>query len=253
MKLALTSDLHYGFSPKTDAKLRKFLSRLKISIEEQDIKALLIAGDSISSKQKQFKRVFEVIREYVNIPVLMIKGNHSFWQAPDPKFRQVFRNLEPMVKWQAGILKANDIHHLENSPVVLDDVLICGFDGWYAAANPDTNDWKYVPPFVQGAPVTMQYLSNKAWKDFEKCLELDTFKYRKSIIVTHHNLCSIGGHWSGQDDMGGNVKFFEEIKGKFDVLCYGHTHRFLDEIKEGVRVLNCGSDYNSPRVLIFEI
>lgn len=252
MKFALSSDIHYGFSGKMESKLRRELRKLRKNIKEQDIKALILAGDIASSRQRQFKRCLELIREYIDIDIVLVRGNHDFWDGEDPKSKEDFRSLEKLMEWHKLVFKYNNIHHLEDNPLVIDDVLICGFDGWYASTNPNTNDINYIPKIVEGVPMAMPWLSRKAWRDFDKCLALDTKKYRKSIIVTHHNLTPFG-HWSGQDDMGGNFKFLDEIKEKFDVLCYGHTHVFNDTIEDGTRILNSGSDYGSPKFLIFEV
>lgn len=262
MKLLLTSDTHYGMDGKTHNKHMKFWKKVSKVIQEQDIKALIWAGDVASFRQRHLYRSLEQAREFVDIPILLVRGNHDFWNGVDKKYPEMnpFTMDEIFIQHQEWFKKFN-IHHLENGPYIIDDVVICGFDGWYAQVDPGTNDKKWMPMTIQGEAITSQYMVSKAWKDFDECLKIDTSKYRKSIIVTHHNPYPInGGSVKTCIEMGlnnyghsGNFKFLLEMKEKFDILCCGHSHQYRNDDEEGIQIYNCGSDYNKPKYLIFEV
>lgn len=262
IKLMLTSDTHYGMDGKTHSKHSKFWRKVAETIEKEDIKALIWAGDIASFRQRQFRRSLEMAAEHVSIPILLVRGNHDYWNGYDPKEPKMhLKTMEQVMDQHQLWFKQNGIHHLENGPYVIEDVIICGFDGWYGSANPNTNDKKWMPITIYGEKITSQYLVSKAWKDFEKCLEIDTTPYRKSIIVTHHapypydhsyvdtNMylgLNYGHHTA-------NFRFLQEMKGKFDILCCGHSHKLRDDYDEGIQIYNCGSDYNAPKAMVFEV
>jgi predicted phosphodiesterase len=249
MKLLLTSDTHYGLDGKTHKKHIKFWRKVSKEIKDQDIKALLWAGDIASFRQRHFYKSLQMCREFVDIPVLLVRGNHDLWCGADKKDPDA-----PMIHLEKLDIQHNkwfdkfDIWHLENGPYIIDNVLICGFDGWYAIPDPATNDKKWMPRFVQGQPFVQEYLVNKAWEYFQNCLKLDTSKFRKSIIVTHHNPYPYMNL-----EFGANTKFLLQMKEKFDILCCGHTHAYKNDNEEGIQIYNCGSDYNDPKYLVFEV
>lgn len=267
MKLALISDTHYGMDGKTHNKHNKFWKKLSKEIEKQDIKVLIWAGDLASFRQRHLRRSLEHCREHIDIPVVLVRGNHDFWDGIDKKDKMsAMRSLDQLFELHKKWFRDNDIHHLENNPFVIDDIIICGFDGWYAVKDPQTNDKHWMPKFIQGQPFVQEYMVSKAWKDLDVCLNTDLSGYRKSILVTHHNpyvYCPYPDYYSRTVDEvlkegiiytghGANLKFLPEIRDKFDILCCGHTHVFRDDTYEGIQIYNCGSDYNKPKWLIFE-
>ena len=264
MKIILTSDLHYGCAPNNANKLNKFFQKLANTVKEEKVDLVILAGDLASTRQRQFKKCLELANTLLPCNIAVVRGNHDLWDGEDRKDdRANCRTYAEMDNEQKAFMKTLGIHHLEEGPMEFDDVLICGFDGWYGNANPPTNDKYWMPQTHEGCPI-MTYLSNRAWKYFDKCLELDTSKYRKSVIVTHFNPYIFGKGYRGYVPdpeidflMSANPKFLDEIRGKFDVLCCGHTHAFKDDIDESgdkpLRILNSGSDNNQPKYLLFEV
>lgn len=270
VKMVLISDTHYGMDGKTHTKHMKFWRRLAKEIKEKEIKVLIWAGDLASFRQRHLRRSLEMAREFINIPIVLVRGNHDFWDGEDkqdPGRSGGIRSLDKLFDLHRHWFIENNIHHLEDNPFIIEDVIITGFDGWYATHNPGTNDKNWMPKFVKGQPFVQEYLVNKAWRDFDECLKVDTTKFRKSIIVTHHNpypfapypgyktrpvddLIADGVEYSGH---GANLKFLVEIREKFDIMCCGHTHVYKNDDVEGLQIYNCGSDYNSPKWLIFEV
>lgn len=253
MKIALVSDLHYGMDGKTHNKLLKFAKRLQEAILKEDVKVLIVAGDSASTRQRHVKRLFELLREHISIPILAVRGNHDFWCGSDRQDSNIYVSLQDVYNFHRQVFSDNDIHHLDE-PFEIEDVLICGFDGWYSSTNPPSNDAYWMPKQSGQGSDTMTYLTHKAWKDLQKCLDLDTSKYRKKVIVTHHNVHVCYYHGApGMPEMSGPYCFYDEIKEKFDVLCYGHTHQRDEADDNGFRRYNAGADYNKPNYIIFEV
>lgn len=250
MKFILTSDTHYGMDGKTHSKHEKFWRNIKKEIEANDVKALIWAGDLSANKQRQFSRSIEQARHHIKIPILLVRGNHDFWDAVDAIDKNAYkRSFGLLQNLHAEIFKKYDISHLENGPVVIKDVIIAGWDGWYGISNPPTNDDVNMFNDHEGCPMHV-FMSNRAWKKFEEVLNLDVSNYRKSIAVTHFNPYVTDRKWA---DMCANNKFYDLIKEKYDVFCCGHNHQFKDRIEDGCRVLNSGSDYNNPKYIVFEV
>lgn len=251
MKLALTSDTHYGIG-NANAKHLRFWNNLASEIEQQDVRALIWAGDIAIDRQRQFLRSMEMARSVLpkELPILLVRGNHDFWDNIDKKDKEANRRSFAMLdRMHQEWFEKLDIHHLEKEPFVLDDVIILGWDGWYGNTNPPTNDERFMFRDIEGCPMHT-YMSNRAWNNFEKVLEYPVEGFRKSVAVTHFNPYAGERH---NLESCANPKFYDLIKQKVDVFCCGHNHQHKDRIEDGCRVLNCGSDYGQPRYLIFEV
>jgi len=250
MKVLLTSDTHYGLNGKTHSKHSKFWKKIQKEIETQDIKVLIWAGDVAVNKQRQFKRSIEQAREHVDIPILLVRGNHDFWDVLDRKDEQAgHRGFHRLEYLHQHLFKKYDIHHLERGPKVIDNVLFCGWDGWYGDADPPTNDAYNMFQDVQGCPMHV-FMSNRAWQQFDEILAIDLTPYRASVAVTHHNPYVNDKKW---EKCCANPKFYDIVKERFDYFCCGHNHQRKDNVEDSCRVLNSGSDYNDPKYLIFEV
>ena len=162
MKILLISDIHWGFSHNTARIWTKYVRKIA------DFDVLVIAGDLASHRPEQFARGLRFFRAFAgDKPILMVRGNHDLWGGS--------RGLED--EHDAALL-ASGVRSLDDSrigaslastllfcnpdespcavdrislsgstvamgskrgPVVVDDVLFCGFDGWYAK-EPTPND-----------------------------------------------------------------------------------------------------------------
>lgn len=250
VKCLLISDTHYGHSGKTHRHHLKFFEKIREEIEN-GVEIIIHAGDWTSNRQDQFRRTLVMFRkELGDIPIVCVRGNHDFWDQKKGGRKQ-------QSKWMYGQLmqmheswfKESNIHHLESGAFEYKDIVIAGFDGWYGNAKAPTNDELCMVSNVEGCP-TMVYLSSKAYKDLDKVLQLDFSKYRKSICVTHFP--PFAGDWKGKD-FSANFKFFDPITDKFDILCVGHSHMYVNRIENNTEVYNCGGHYDDPKYLIFEV
>ncbi len=260
MKLLLTSDTHYGFSHNTHKIHEKFFQQLNQEIVHNDIKAVIHSGDWSSNKQDQFQRTLAMFRNRLgpDIPIVAVRGNHELWDYRKDKFDHNTGMMKPQgkISWETmdrlhqEWFQKENIHHLESQgKFVIDDVVIMGFDGWYYHVNAPTNDGGMIISHV-GGDTSMTYHSHRAYKALNRVLAEDTSQYRKAICVTHHTLWVDDQRYAAYI---GNPSFLPHIKEKFDVLCTGHSHRYRNDIEDETLILNCGSGYDKPKYIVFEV
>lgn len=233
MKILLLSDLHYGFNENTPKVLKKFLQLINTLAFD----VVVITGDLISHKQSQMDQVCHLLRSFIDstIPILVVKGNHDYWNSPKLELQQMFM-------MHGNIFKTYNITHLQGESFVRDNVIIVGFDGWYGTQFPLTNDREWM------LDETFKTLMDIADFEMQRILEINKSN-KKLIAVTHFGL------W---EDVyySGNHKFGEFLENKADVVLYGHTHKeviFAGTYNPNCIVYNCGSDYNLPRYKIVEV
>lgn len=248
MKFVLTSDVHYGFGDKTSNKINKMLKK----IAEENPDCVIIAGDIATAAQYQFRRCMEEFRSHLDCDILYVRGNHDLWDGLHKKDSlSTTRNLQQIYNYHNDVCRDLGIIHLDEGPIKYGDIEVYGFDGWYSSYNPGTNDEFWMPKQHESCPVPA-YLVGKAWKDFGKCLdEAKKSKADIKILVTHHNIYVDPRY--GVNPHNGILQFYPEVKENFDILCCGHTHQRRHFQDDHLVVLNCGSDYNDPKYIKFEV
>lgn len=257
VKFVLTSDTHYGFNDKTHRRHENFLTTLWEAIEIDEIACVIHAGDWSVNKQDQFYRTMKMFRKYIDIriPIVCVRGNHDFWDYADGYKVRHKRQWGELSRIHREWFKEMNIHHLEEGNMVIDDVIVCGFDGWYGIGNPPTNDEAMMIGNIEGCP-SMVYHSSRAYKELMRVLDTDIDSYAKAICVSHFP--PFGGDYKNGHDpkdlrYSANPRYLDPITEKFDVFCMGHSHGRVDRIENNCRLLNCGSNYNLPRFLIFDV
>lgn len=286
LRCAISSDLHYGQSEKTHELHDAFFRNLS----EEKIDVLFLAGDLIASKQKSLDQFFTLLRTHLpNIKVLVVEGNHDRWNddiylsskhytesVPMYSPREVYKNRKnienrkPMTwgemnEYHKSLYKKYDLIHLDGSAHDLsNDIVAIGFDGWYNSTNIQsmgTNDYLFLPENIESAPA-MIYLRNKAEKDLEKILELNT-EGKTVIGMTHFppfsKECPPIEGFHVEESWGANPRFLNFLTEKCDILIVGHNHHPMDLIYDDCRILNAGAPWDSskrsyiPQYKIFEI
>jgi len=229
--ILLTGDFHYGFDEYTHDVLDSFLT--DISFEPFDI--MIIAGDVISHLQSQWPDILGMIRRYINQPILIVLGNHDYW---DKKRHWDFFRIRSK---QLKLFKDYNIHYLENDgPYETDDLIIYGFDGWYGSGFPPSADCYHISKRIEG----VQFNDWFYYKARNKLDSIPEKGNKRQIVVTHFE--------PNDQPMGASTQWLDTLKDKCDVLCTGHTHRKNDFMHNNMRVLNAGSEYNDPRLMIFK-
>ena len=242
MKALLISDTHRGFSTRTHRIHAKWGEELATL----DFDVLILAGDLASHKKHQFEGALRFFREIAGSrPIVLGRGNHDLWDE-NQRCLTSYRNV-----LQHEWFSKYDIHHLESGGPfwVGGDVAIVGWDGWYAF-RASSNDLAMMNRHVEGD--TWAWLQREAWHGIQSALIAaeDAKKAgAKVVCVTHFPLVPglTDEAWSG------NFRWWEMLAPHLDVFCCGHSHRAVDTIVDGVRVVNCGSDYDDPKYTIIEI
>lgn len=268
MRIAVTSDTHYGFDHRTHKIHQKFLEKLKNSCEELSVDLLVHAGDWISHNQNQMPRTWKMFREYLgNLPILAVIGNHDLWNSDywssNLKKRRYIRYPDNMSLAQTFIQHRDwsleyDIHLLQDNPYISDEYIFYGFNGWYNHPNPPTNDSSYMSPTYESAPSNL-YLSNLAYKKLDNII-LETEKnksIKKNVCVTHFPPYSKDSKY---EIYCANLSFLDHIEENFDLLIVGHSHQTEDWQYNSLRIVNAGTffdkysgGYNKPKFVIIDI
>ena len=262
VKIVHLSDLHAGASANTVKIHKKFFADHAQEINDSDV--MVLAGDSISTSQHQFKTLFRTIRELCpDIVILCVNGNHDYWgQAKNPRWTPT---LEDILEEQEGYFQEFKIHHLQRHGSVdfpNHGIKFWGFDGWYHHANPETNDSKWMRTCWQteyGGVRPFDYLTKKAYETFDQIL-VDSADYQgKKVMVTHMPPMSMappdetwsfyGTTYSAQETQymhRGIRSMLEPIAENFDWCLMGHFHSFYDLIIERCRFRTTGCNYDKP-------
>lgn len=232
-KICLLSDLHYGFDSKTHIIISDFFNRMKA--KKPDI--LLIAGDIISHMQCQWRGILKILRTYFpEIPILIVKGNHDYWDGD-----YSFGRFCDLAEFHRRMFHDYNVTYLETEHYETDELVIYGFDGWYGSTEPPSNDTSYIGEVINGTPMH-RYMWYKGW------IALNNIPFKtkkKTIIVSHFEL--------NTHSMGGDIALLPDIKSKADIFCVGHSHQEVNTTDGELQIYNCGSDYNKPNYILFEV
>jgi predicted phosphodiesterase len=223
MKIIATSDLHYGYSEKTYEILDNFYNK----INEKNPDYIIIAGDIISHNQDQWDPALEQLREYFGVPILVVLGNHDFWNSPK-------KSIWETKKYIFEKFEQHDITYLPTNPIEEDTFNIYGFDGWYNK-NPPSNDLNFMYEKTEGIN-THEYMKYEAEQQLKN---IPGKKYIKNhIVVTHFEM--------NNSPMAGDKRWLEELEPKTDTLIVGHSHKINETFFRTMKIINPGSDYDDP-------
>lgn len=267
MKIAITTDTHYGFDHRTHKIHEKFLGSLKDVCIEHHVKLLVHSGDWIADNQHQLPRTWKMFRKYLgDLPILSVTGNHDYWDrdywgSPIRK-RSYCRHpsgmsLNEMFLQHKEWSLENNIHLLTENPYTTSDFVFFGFNGWYGHSNPPTNDSKYMNPQFESAPTSL-YLSNLAYRQLDRILvDVSNYQDKKKVCVTHFPPYSKDSKY---EIYCANTSFLDPIAENFNLLIVGHSHQSEDWNYNSLRVVNAGTNfdpisggYNKPKFVIIDI
>ena len=246
MKLALTTDTHFGFSHTSGRVHETFLRKLRAAIEQSGAKILIHSGDWATVDYTQAERSMRQFTKALpsDVEILAVLGNHDLWNKG--RFK---KNPREIKDYLALVMKELGICYLERESFVKDRTLITGFDGWYHQPAPPTNDKHWMAEFTDDT-LSMTYLSKTAEERFSHILAQALSAYEKKILVTHMSPYSK----TFKDlQFSANPRMYPLIDGVFDLLVVGHSHREQDEVVGQTRILNVGGDYNKPEFRIIDI
>lgn len=230
MKVAFTSDLHWGLEARTNPILMKFF-RKQVATAEWDV--LILVGDIISHKQEQWAKCLACLRSVVpGRRILFVRGNHDYWH-PKPI------SLQALLQAQEATLQGLEIEHVADSDWAASEG-IYGWDSWYGMLD-----------YLRHSNDSRNMLDIEEWvlKSMETRNACSVMDKDVKLLVTHHNIISHGR----QSSHDGNTMLWHGFEKKPQVYIHGHTHKDRDEVVDGCRVLTCGGDYNKPRLKIIDI
>jgi DNA repair exonuclease SbcCD nuclease subunit len=285
LKTVHLSDLHAGFSANTVHIHDEFFNKNQEDINSSDV--VIVAGDEISHSQHQYNTLFRTMRKYIpNLPILIVSGNHSFWDYNRNK--KWILSYSDLIEKQKEYRKEFNIHHLEyDGPVELKGVKIWGFNGWYGKACPQTNDHLHMRSFWAtelGGVRPNDYLTKKAYDEFDKILADSEGYTGKKVIVTHFppmtfvtqddkwwmmqmlwtarteeipgiifNLRNYEYGLNTHDDHGGIRSFRDPISDNFDYCLMGHFHGYYRKDIGRCSFRTTGCNYDLPFLNIIDI
>lgn len=260
MKLLHLSDIHMNHSHNSVKIWRKFL-RNKIKKESFDI--VVVVGDIASIKQKDLNTFFQLLREFIpNKKVYWVKGNHDFYDKKSwfhGSYNYNLRQHNPRTrKWtydkildyHKDLCKKYNLIHLDGSFEELNkDIVLFGFDGWYAY-EPQTNDYLMIPDNLRDNVI----LRNKAHNDLNNVLNtLEKYYKDENVIkicMTHFPPYTFDQNYR---HMIANENYLKFICEEFDYFLLGHSHKDEDWHFKDCRIINTGCDYDKPQAKIIDI
>lgn len=258
MKGIATTDTHKGLSKDTHAIHEKHWDA--IAAQEPDF--LFHSGDAATSKQLELESTFGQMRDRLGdeLDIYYVRGNHDLWDRSHkhpgkPKHHRTDKmTYGETLLYHDELFAEFNIKHLDaQGHWLTPKSFVAGFDGWYGTTDHkirQTNDDTWIPRLTGNPETLMEHLSQKAFYDLKKCHELlaglpeGTFR----ILMTHFPAFS-----DGHPEWNANKAYHSVMIEHADLLLVGHNHQFKDDIENGCRIVNAGSDYDQPRFIEFEI
>jgi len=247
MKIILASDWHIGLTnPK---HIEKLIKQIALNIVEQDIKALVFAGDFCGGQNgyRSVRTITNMFRQYIpNLPILVTLGNHDYWCGKNRKRQDFKLNYAKIVE----VLQSNKIHFLDlDGPYRFDDgVTIVGHTMWYQSTNPPTNDGNWIPNYINGS-MFHHYLSHALYYELDTSLQLLTPEDTTRVFVSHFPVRPTDNARDWQ--FAGPEGMYKVLKEEFNFtyFLWGHTHRLTKESNHYC----VDSDYCKPKYMVVDI
>jgi predicted phosphodiesterase len=250
IRIALISDTHYGAIPDvTDKVLDTFYEELR----EETPQVILHAGDWNQINEEQFEAGVRQLRKAFPLtPIVGTRGNHCYWSS--------FKYLSGSINFCKKVFKKYNIL----SEGIFWGVFITSYNSWYGCDDPPSKDGFRMPPLdprlqtnmagIWGYPANI-YLRRQSMKGCKRVIKsIGLHPVRANVILTHFSPFPYRGGKPAYDGMRGCAEEHQMLlNAKPDVICYGHSHQYDNLIIDGVKILNCGSDYTQPKHIIFEV
>ena len=271
MKIAVTTDTHWGFSRSGNRANLEMNEHIKK--ENPDL--ILHCGDDNSSAYCEKVEYWKLMREtFPSTPIGIVNGNHSLWDNGDrtvnldPPYVEPFTPAD-IIQQNMAVWKKNDITYIPDGMEFPDTkVFVTGADCWYHM-DVNTNDKRYIPRYY--FPEGRDWLLKRMYAQFMKAIE-DIKEYKEkgytTILITHFGVVKEAAEvdykadpdprwrrWGTEKEYFGADPALESLMGDVDYYFYGHSHSFFEEtaLNGHTKVINVGSDYEFPRVEFLEV
>lgn len=240
MRILITSDTHTGFDNKTDHIHR---TRMFPAMKEQAPELVIHAGDwGIRRKENVFKAFRDFRKNFPDIPIIGVLGNHDYWQYGTLK--KDHQSLIAQINTEA---LDNGITLLNGFEAYFGKIVVFGFPGWYGSEPLCSNDPYNMYKWVDSDSLLRQQ-SRECFEDAVVFARDSSFSPK--ICVTHFPPYSMDPQWGG---FCANQMYFDPLCEKFNYLIVGHSHQREDFFHKGCRVINPGSDYNKPKFVVLDL
>jgi len=206
-----------------------------------DISACGIEGDWL----KYVKFVEVVSRKYKH--VILLTGNHEYYTTNKKQERQTMEEINDKITSLTS--KFNNVYFLNNSSIVLNGITFLGTTLWSYVKPKDRsyiqkqmNDYNsiYVAPNKR---LTIQDMS-AIHLEAIKFLETELQKSKSPVVVlTHHKPVLSHEVDLISQAYETNVEVLQKYKHIITLTAHGHTHKQMDEIINGLRVVSMPKGY----------
>lgn len=206
--------------------------------------AIVLAGDACEGKE------IGLVRDFlgsISKPVYYVAGNHEYWSNV---------RCQDFIGWlKLQLSYLPNVKVMEDEHVILDDVVLIGGTLWTNLRNPINANMirNYMADFRHSPGLTTDFTNDKHEKTVEyirQCLQLEQYKDKKKIVVTHH-----GPSFKAVDEFykfdtancgyQSNLDYMLEAEWAPDVWIHGHSHVFMDKLIGNTRVIRNPSGYRS--------
>lgn len=287
MRIGITSDLHYGMSPKISRAIKRFVEQ---TVAPAELDLLVIAGDVAESQLLDGPRIgcrhvemLEHLRAAVAMPVAFCAGNHDIWSTdPETDSWQIYRTRLAEIAEDVGAT------YLEESNLALPELTVVGCYGHF--------DFSLrIPDLVIAGEVVTQshYLrqtppghDEPVWMDGRRirwdrsdeaaCAQICARAARrmehaldrgKPILFVSHTVPrqEVNGHFGSDSEVSLFLNAFSGTSRLERVIrmaverdipvtaVSGHTHKRVPlGMIDGVGYLNAGGEYGRPHLEILE-
>lgn len=236
MKVRIVSDLHLEFGS----------FNLPV-IHGEDSMVLILAGDIFLGEKPWLATNFfdEITERFAQ--VIMIAGNHEFYQGEFPTTLDTIRTL---------VREYTNIDFLEKETLVINDVAFIGAtlwtnmnnNDWFAvqAARYNMNDYAVIKNSIRGGQLHPHDLTDDhaiAKKFIFNEITSHQNAGRRTVVITHHLPCqlSVNEKYRQTNDPV-NFAYYTELSNEiFDaqptLWVHGHTHDSFDYFLGNTRVI----------------
>ena len=263
MRIALTSDLHWGLLPGGDASTRELARKLRTNPPD----VFIIAGDIAGADKTHFLEGLDVFSK-VQALKLLVMGNHDLWVERGDSMG-IFEKL-PALAREAGF------RALEEGPVTEGGVAFVGNVAWYDYSFRDEtlalpmeyyeekrlpgvcgwNDGRFVKLGMSDDEFTRLLL-----KRFRRDLARASERAERLVCVFHHLprkefvIKKNEPAWDFCNAFMGSGVFGEAVSecARVKLCIFGHTHVPDRRALEGVEWVNPGSSYWEKRLVELEV
>jgi predicted phosphodiesterase len=251
MKILLLSDLHIEFTNND------------YPTPQVDCDVIVLAGD-IGVGLNGIK-LANKWNDELNVPIVIINGNHEYYgNSPLMSFSEI--------QIRQKTLGNKNVHFLENSSIIIDDVRFLGCTLWTNFRTDKKltqeqemyqskhllNDYRLCY-YELGHILTPQHtleMHNKSRKWLNK--ELKKPFDDKTVVVTHHSPVLNGTNPIYLGDKNGGFcnmmdKFIKKHNKSINAWFFGHTHYNIDLDVHGVRLASNQCGYHGENVIGFDV